>query len=314
MSSNGHIAEVILPYFPRQMDADYRAVFDRTRQKGRICTITGPQGCGKTALYTDWVRCQMHPEDIITVYLDLPTQEYRSMTHMVLARLLEGMLERTRPVYAPVWRRGEEETNQRGRKPLEALRKRVCRELRERPIQAIIIDRIEYMDYHAFSTIVTLCRENAQRTERSGVYPALFFVGQSKKQGKETDILLKWMNTLSETIEYGTERIVLTRPTVEEMKGTKNHPGYVRRFFDALHLIVPDTPDKSQVMSTIGALFTGTAPNGKECNMASVMRLVHLFDDEADDVPNDHQRHITANVVKRVTARLKVINPSSNDA
>jgi ATP/maltotriose-dependent transcriptional regulator MalT len=123
-------------------------------QVPRICTLLGPAGSGKTALMEQWratASCVVRSHEVVHIWLSPPSDEYRSMSHMVLARILDTLDIMFAPAYTPVRSRADEADSAErfGKKQLEALRKKVDRKLAERPIRAIVVDDIHHIDKHA---------------------------------------------------------------------------------------------------------------------------------------------------------------------
>ncbi len=287
--------ERILPYIDPVGLKEQLAVLNRTLQRGRICTIFGPMGCGKTALADYWQEV-LTTERMVRIVLDPSSGEYRSVSHMIYARILEALRERRLPSYAPSLN-SDDTSEVFGRRQLERLRRDVLKELKEYDPSVILIDRIEYIELNAIVRALTLRHRPSQ--DRQTKPRALILVGQ-KFYIKEKEQPITWLNRLSESKEYWTERLDVEYPSWEEIAGTEKRPGILQQFFKALQLEAADDADHDTVSKQLGELVEGT-----QRNFASLRRLMTLFDDEAEQRPGQTLRVITKKTVVRVRARLK---------
>jgi energy-coupling factor transporter ATP-binding protein EcfA2 len=295
--------ERILPYIHPAGLNEQLAVLNRTLQRGCICTIFGPMGCGKTAL-TDYWQEVLKTERMVRIALDPSSGEYRSVSHMIYARILEALRERHLPSYAPLLN-SDNTSEAFGRRQLERLRRDLLKELKEYDPRVVIIDRIEYTDLNGIVRALTLRHRPSQ--DRQTKPRALILVGQ-KFYIKEKEQLVTWLNRLSESKEYWTERLDVEYPSWEEIAGTAKRPGILQQFFEALQVEVADDADQDTVSKQVGELVEGT-----QRNFASLRRLMTLFDDEAEQRPGQTLRVITKKTIARVRARLKglVIEPEA---
>jgi len=279
------------------------AVLNRTMQRGRICTIFGPMGCGKTALTNYWQQV-LQTERIVRIALEPSSGEYRSVSHMIYARILEALHERRLPSYAPSLN-SDGTSEAFGRRQLERLRRDLLRELKEYDPGVIIIDRIEYIDLNAI--VRALALRHRPSPDRQLKPRALILVGQ-KFSIKDKEQPVTWLNRLSESREYWTERLDVEYPSWEEIADTAKRPGILQQFFEALQVEVVDDADQDTVSKQVGELVEGT-----QRNFASLRRLVTLFDDEAEQRPGQTLRVITKKTIARVRTRLKglVIEPEA---
>jgi len=292
-------------FIPRAHTDEQFAILQRTVEKRRICTLLGPGGCGKTALFQEWRSRQKQPEEVIYIRLDPPSTSYQSMTHMVYARILDELLDLARPAYAPHRKQYDEDTNRFGKKQLERLRKDVMRELNRRPITTLAVARIEHVDLHALDW--TLSLRLGPTTIGLEVRRALVLIGQQKSKAKVEDQLGAWLNRRDEAREAWLERIDLTRPMLDETRGTKEKPGMFRRLLDeGVKAMVPDNDDRPRINEQLGKWVEQTEEVGVTgCNMSSLARLIRLLDDEAEERPGASARLITWRTIERVQARLK---------
>jgi energy-coupling factor transporter ATP-binding protein EcfA2 len=121
--------ELTLPFIHPVGLNEQLAVLNRTLQRGRIYTIFGPMGSGKTALANYWQQV-LQTERILGIVLDPSSGEYRSVSPMIYARILEALRERSLPSYAPSLN-SDGTSEAFGRRPLERLRRDVLKELKE---------------------------------------------------------------------------------------------------------------------------------------------------------------------------------------
>jgi hypothetical protein len=285
-------------YFPRADLDQYFAALNRAVEKLRICTILAPEGSGNTALFNYWRSLLARPQDIVYIYLDTRSDSYRSMTHMVYARILEAIYDLARPSYASSPRSHEEDTNRFGKRQLERLRKDVQRELNQRPIGELVIDRVEYIDQHALDAALGLRLGPTQHG--LGVRRALLLIGQPLTKLAEDKQLTAWLKARGSARAAWLDRIDLACPSLEELLGTKDKPGIARRLIkEGIKAIVPEGSEKQQINTQLGVWIEQT--NG---DMWSLERLIGLLDDEVETVPGSEYRHITLVVLERVRARL----------
>lgn len=284
-----------LPYIPLSGLPEQLAVLDRTARAGRICTVFGPMGSGKTALLRHWV--QLHPrERIVHVTLDPATGEYRSVSHMIYARVLEALLERRRPSYAAALN-PERTPGLFGRRQMERLRSEVQQALRAADPQALIIDSAEYLDFDGIVRAMKLRQragdDHALATPRGLILAGQPFFIKDKEQP------VTWLNRLSESREAWTERLTLAYPIWAEIAGSASAPGMAPQFLAALQLTLADGAAFGPVSAQLGALIEGT-----KRNIASLRRLMVLLDDEAERRAGQRQRVITQATLAQVQQRL----------
>jgi Actin like proteins N terminal domain len=224
------------------------------------------------------------------------TGEYRSVSHMIYARILEALRERRLPSYAPSLN-SDGTSEAFGRRQLEHLRRDVFKELKEYDPGGIIIDRVEYTDLNAI--VRALALRHRPSPDRQLRPRALILVGQ-KFYIKDKEQPVTWLNRLSESREYWTERLNIDYPSWEEIADTEKQQGMLQQFFKVLQVEVADDTDHAAIGVQIGELVEDT-----ERNLASLRRLMSLFDDEAEQRPGQTSRVITKRTVARVRARLK---------
>jgi energy-coupling factor transporter ATP-binding protein EcfA2 len=285
-------------YFPRDATDEHFAALNRAVEQCRICTIIGPEGSGKTALFNNWRSSLIRPKDILYIYLDDGSDNYRSMTHMVYARILEEIYDLARPWYGPQTKSQEEDTNRFGKRQLERLRKEVRYELNQRPISAIAIDRTEYIDQYALDAALGL--RLGPTNEGIGNRRALLLIGQPQTKLAEDKRITTWLKKRGSARAVWLERIDLICPSLIEFKGTKQRPGIPYRLMkEGIKVIVPQGNEQAQVNQQLGEWIEQT-----QGNFSSLERLIRLLDDEAETVPGSEYRHITLAVIERVRTRL----------
>jgi len=287
-------------YIPQDGTDDLLASFDHSVQNRahvvsqvpRICTLLGPAGSGKTALIEHWrakASRVVRPDEVVHIWLSPPSDEYRSMSHMVLARILDTLETMFAPAYTPVRSREDEADSAErfGKKQLEALRKKVDRKLAERPIRAIVVDDIYHIDKHALHYLLA----RRMGWSQGALIPkrALILVGHEKKSAKPENQLPAWLNR-SEAQRHYTEQHTLKRPDKQERKTI------IKRLLEeGLQATVPDDDFKVQVNREIGELVDATAGN-----WMSLEKLIRMLDDCMKSQPDGGLRHITPEVLKRV--------------
>ena len=240
-------------FVPRTGTSDHLVVLQHTLTERRICTIFGPGGSGKTELFLHWREALPEPVSVIHIELSPPSDEFRSIPHMVYARLLETILNQTAPAYLSGRNANRGNGEHFGKRPLEELRKRLVHELNTRPITGLALDRIEFLDLHAASWFLDLRYGPTPR----GRSPrrALFFIGQLRKVAEDRRID-GWLRDRGDTRAAWTEPINVRRPTLKELRGTNEKPGIARRLIsEGVTAAAPDTPERSQVGQQLGELI-----------------------------------------------------------
>lgn len=265
-------------------------------QVPRICTLIGPSGSGKTALIDYWRKSAsgvVRPDEVVYICLSPPSNEYRSMSHMVLARILDTLEIMFAPAYTPVRSRVDEADSAErfGKKQLEALRKKVDRKLAERPIRAIIVDDIHHIDKHALHYL--LARRMGLSQGALTPKRALILVGREKESAKPENQLHTWLNR-SEAQRHYTEQHTLKHLEKNERKAI------IKRLLEeGLRATVLDDDLKIQVNREIGELVDST-----EGNWMRIEHLIRTLDDNLKPQPNGSPRHITPEVLQRVRGKM----------
>jgi len=291
-------------YIPQNGTDDLIGSFDHSVQNRahvvsqvpRICTLLGPSGSGKTALIEHWrytASRVVRPDEVVHIWLSPPSDEYRSMSHMVLARILDTLETMFAPAYTPVRSREDEADSAErfGKKQLEALRKKVDRKLAEHPIRAIVVDDIHHIDKHALHYL--LARRMGLGRDTLIPKRALMLVGQEKKSAKPENQLPVWLNR-SEAQRHYTEQHILNRPGEPERKGI------IKCLIEeGLRATVPDDDFKVQVNREIGELVDGTAGS-----WLRLEQLIRTLDDCMKPQPDGSPRHITPAVLQQVRKKL----------
>lgn len=286
-------------FVEREETKKHIEVLNRTVHKRRICTVFGSSGSGKTALCYYWQRQLARPGEVIYIELSPPSPEYRSSAHMVYARTLERLLDQSRPSYVPARSSNGSDTNQFGRKQLEKLRKDTLRELNTRPVSTLVVDRIEHVDQPGLDAVLEL--RFAQTAQGKTARRALVLVGQQKKHAREESVLPTWLKRQAEAFGAWTERLDIERPTLAEIRGSKERPGLFRRLLEeGINVRVAEDENRVQINQELGTWVTQT-----NRNMGALVRLVNLLDDEAEAQPGSTTRLITLGSIERVKGRLE---------
>lgn len=213
------------------------------------------------------------------------------------ARLLDALQKHSSPAYVPRRLLRRYDSDHFGKKNVECLRKDVAGRL-TMPIVAIVFDGIEHLDQPAlYASLGFMDRF------------ALIFSGQPRRAQDEKQ-LTAWLHSITAASQIWKHAIELQRPTLHELRGSKEQRGLIRVLLDDyVRAIVPPDEQREQMNRRLGNLIAAT-----HRDWGSIARLIALISDYAEAQAGAEIRHITPQTIDRIIEKLRLIDPAAIQA
>ena len=281
---------------------EYCQEFDEVVQMHSICTIIGQGGTGKSALFRYWRDSGSHvvrPTKVLIVTLVDWRHSYKLATHMFYARCLDALHTHAPPAYVPQRLFRRYDADYYSKKSAEALRKDVMGRLAQSSVMVIIFDGTDHLDKAAFSAVISMW-------EHAPLRRALLLAGQPRNASDDKQINV-WLAGMTVANQAWKHAIEMQRPTVQELRGTKEQKGLLLQLLeDVAKIIVPADEHRRTSNVTIGKLIAAT-----QCDWGSIARLLELFDAYAEPQSGSNICHITPQTLRKTVDKLRFIDPSA---